>query len=293
MIPVPSRVDGVAVLRPFLTLALLVGLVAACAGQPPSSTTSATVRASTEPSSKPTVEASASPSEGPGDFAPTGATEEARVVRVIDGDTIVVDRGQGDERLRYIGMDTPETVKPGTSVEWMGRESADANRALVEGATVVLEQDVSETDRYGRLLRHVWLDDDGAGWRLVNLELIRVGYARVSTYPPDVKYVDLYLAAQIDAREHDRGLWGAGPITFLSPADGATVTTKTIVVQGTGPAGSRIVRDISNAPDKSLRVAADGTWSMEIKLRSGLNSLRFRVDDEKVTTRTLQVVYAP
>ncbi|MBI3747365.1 MAG: thermonuclease family protein [Chloroflexi bacterium] len=216
----------------------------------------------------------------------------ARVVRVIDGDTIVVDRGRGGERLRYIGMDTPETVKPGSPVEWMGRESADANRALVEGATVVLEKDVSETDQYGRLLRHVWLHD-GATWRLVDLELVRDGYARVSTYPPDVKYVDLYLAAQVDAREHDRGLWGAGPITFLSPVDGATVTTKTVVVRGTAPAGSRVVRDISNAPDQSTRVASDGSWSLEVKLRSGRNSLRFRVDNEKATTRTLQVIYAP
>jgi hypothetical protein len=190
-------------------------------------------------------------------------------------------------------MDTPETVKPGTSVEWMGREAADANRALVEGTTVVLEKDVSETDRFDRLLRHVWPHDDSAGWRLVDLELIRAGYARVSTYPPDVKYVDLYLAAQIDAREHDRGLWGVGPITFVNPEDGATVTTKTIVVQGTAAAGRRIVRDISNAPDQSTRVASDGTWSLEIKLKSGLNSLRFRVDDEKATTRTLRVVYAP
>lgn len=293
MDPVPSRADGRAVRRSFLTLALLVGLVAACAGQQVTSAPIATESAPTQGSSAPTEATSASPGESPGALAPTGATEVARVVRVIDGDTVVVDRGQGDERLRYIGMDTPETVKPGTAVEWMGRESADANRALVEGATVVLEKDVSETDRYGRLLRHVWLDDDSAGWRLVDLKLIRAGYARVSTYPPDVKYVDLYLTAQVDAREHHRGLWGAGPVTFLSPRDGTTVTTKTIVVQGTAAAGSRIVLDISNAPDQSTRVASDGTWSMEIKLKSGLNSLRFRVDDERATTRTLRVVYAP
>lgn len=290
---VPARAGGKASRRSLLTIALLVGLVAACAGQQASSTPIATESAPTQGSTRPTAGPSASPSEGPGDLAPTGPTEEARVVRVIDGDTIVVDRGLGDERLRYIGMDTPETVKPGTAVEWMGREAADANRALVEGATVVLEKDVSETDRYGRLLRHVWLHDDIARWRLVDLELIRAGYARVSTYPPDVKYVDLYLAAQVDAREHDRGLWGAGPITFLSPEDGATVTTKTIVVQGTAAAGSRIVRDISNAPDQSTRVAWNGRWSLEIKLKSGVNSLRFRVEDEKATTRTLRVVYAP
>ena len=257
----------------FLQLAVVIGLVAACTGPP---TTTAPI-------------ANGGTSPGPSGFVPTGVTEEARVVRVIDGDTIVVDRGQGDERLRYIGMDTPETVKPGTTVEWMGRESAEANRVLVEGTTVVLEKDVSETDRFDRLLRHVWLNN--AGWRLVGLELIRAGYARVSTFPPDVKYVDIYLAVQIDAREHDRGLWGTGPVNFVRPIDGATVHVKTIVVHGTAPAGSRIVRDVSNALDQSVRVAPDGTWSLTIKLKSGVNALRFRLDDEKATTRTLHVEY--
>ena len=214
------------------------------------------------------------------------------MVRVVDGDTIVVDRGRGDERLRYIGMDTPETVKPGSLVEWMGREASAANRALVAGRTVVLEKDVSEVDRYGRLLRHVWLRGDG-GWVLVDLELVRDGYARVSTYPPDVKYADLYLAAQVDAREHDRGLWGAGPLDFRSPEDGATVTSPSIVVRGTAPAGSRVVRDIPSAPDQSTRAGSDGTWSLRVTLKRGTNDLRFRLEDKKETTRVLRVVYAP
>jgi endonuclease YncB( thermonuclease family) len=241
---------------------------------------------------RPTAVPSGGPTAGPGGLAPTGPTEEARVVRVVDGDTIIVDRGRGAERLRYIGMDTPETVKPASPVEWMGAEASAANRSLVEGQTVVLEKDVSETDRYGRLLRDVWLHGGGS-WRLVNLELVRDGYARVSTYPPDVKYVDLLLTAQVDAREHDRGLWGAGPLDFLDPEDGATVTTKTIVVRGTAPAGSRIVRDIANAPDQDTRAAADGSWSMAVTLKRGINDLRFRIGDEKATTRVLRIVYAP
>ena len=94
----------------------------------------------------------------------------------------------------------------------MGREASDANRRLVEGKHVVLEKDVSETDRYGRMLRYVWIADGGA-WLLVSLELLRRGLAQVSTYPPDVKYVDLYLAAQREAREAGRGLWGEPPAT--------------------------------------------------------------------------------
>lgn len=212
-------------------------------------------------------------------------------MRVIDGDTIVIDRGLGDERLRYIGVDTPETVKPGSPVEWMGHEASVSNESLVAGQTVVLEKDISEVDRFGRLLRHVWLHRQS--WVLVDLELVRVGYARVSTFPPDVKYADLYLAAQVDAREHDRGLWGLGPINFLEPDDGAVVTTKTIVVHGTAAGGTRIVRDIPAGLDQSTRAASDGSWSLQVTLKRGINIFRFRAEDEKATTRTLRLVYRP
>lgn len=160
-------------------------------------------------SSQPARSPSASRSPQPA-FAPTGPTEPARVVRVVDGDTIVIDRGRGQEKLRYIGVDTPETVKPGSPVEWMGPQASAANRTLVEGRDVVLERDVSEYDRYGRLLRYVWLHD-GAAWTLVNLALVAAGYAQVVTYPPDVKYVERYLAAQGEARDAGRGLWGEPP----------------------------------------------------------------------------------
>jgi hypothetical protein len=95
----------------------------------------------------------------------------------------------------------------------MGTEASSANAALVEGRDVLLERDVSETDQYGRLLRYVWVEDASApaGWLLVNRELVAQGYAQVSTYPPDVQYVDLYVAAQRDAREKGLGLWGPKP----------------------------------------------------------------------------------
>jgi micrococcal nuclease len=125
----------------------------------------------------------------------------------VDGDTVIVDRGRGNERLRYIGMDTPETVKPDTPVAFMGREASAANAALVAGRTVVLERDVSETDQYDRLLRYVWLRD-GDTWLLVNLELVRQGYAQVATYPPDVRWTDMFLEAQRVARAAGLGLWG-------------------------------------------------------------------------------------
>lgn len=123
------------------------------------------------------------------------------VTRVIDGDTIEIEGGQ---KIRYIGIDTPETVHPSEPVGCFGQEASTKNEELVGGKTVRLEKDVSETDKYGRLLRYVWVDD-----LLVNEYLVRQGYAQSSTYPPDVKYQDLFLEAQKEARENNRGLWSA------------------------------------------------------------------------------------
>jgi micrococcal nuclease len=129
------------------------------------------------------------------------------VVRVTDGDTIRVEIEGAEYRLRYIGVNTPETVDPRGPVEWMGHEASQANTDLVAGKEVVLEKDISEVDRYDRLLRYVWLHDSD-GWLMANEELVRNGYAEVSTYPPDVKYVDRFLVAQNTARQAGLGLWG-------------------------------------------------------------------------------------
>ena len=146
-------------------------------------------------------------------MAPIGEVERARVLDVIDGDTIAIDRGQGREKVRYIGVDTPETVHPSKPVEVMGREASAANKAMVEGRDVLLERDLTDRDRYGRLLRYVWIEDpsSSSGVALVNLALVAGGFAQVSTYPPDVRYVDLYLAAQRQAREAGLGLWADDP----------------------------------------------------------------------------------
>jgi len=96
----------------------------------------------------------------------------------------------------------------------MGPEATEVNGQLVAGQTVYLEKDVSETDQYGRLLGYVYL---GTG-TLVDAELVKRGYAQVTTYPPDVKYQDLFLRAQQEAREGERGLWGATPTPVPSSA---------------------------------------------------------------------------
>jgi micrococcal nuclease len=156
----------------------------------------------------------------PNTIEPSGPTQGAVVLRVVDGDTIRVDIAGQEYALRYIGIDTPETVHPSRPVEWMGRQASEANDRLVGGRPVTLEKDVSETDRYGRLLRYVWLQQDGA-WLLINLELVRLGLAQVSTYPPDVKYTDLFLAEQRYAREAGRGLWAEPPDGGGSDSGGA------------------------------------------------------------------------
>jgi micrococcal nuclease len=142
---------------------------------------------------------------------PDGPTEEATLVRVVDGDTIRVIVGGVEERVRYIGMDTPElnTTSKATP-EPYAQAATEANARLLVGGRLVLEKDVSERDRYGRLLRDVWIERDGA-WMLVNLELVAEGYAQVATYPPDVKYVDELLAAQRSARAAGVGLWSGAP----------------------------------------------------------------------------------
>ena len=140
-------------------------------------------------------------------FGPTGPTETVGVVRIVDGDTIVVSLAGKDVKVRYIGMDTPEDVKPDSPVQPMSREAAAANTRLVGGRTVVMEKDISETDQYGRLLRYVWLHQSST-WTLVNLELVRLGYATALRYPPDVKYADLFDSAQSGAESSLLGIWG-------------------------------------------------------------------------------------
>lgn len=147
---------------------------------------------------------------------PPGA-ERATVVRVVDGDTIEVEiTGRADgpgagtalvgsvEKVRLLGIDTPESVRPGTPIECFGRESSAAAKALLEGLEVWLVKDVEERDQYDRLLRYVYIGDE-----MANARLVVNGYAQVYTYPPNIRHADLFVALQREARENDRGLWSA------------------------------------------------------------------------------------
>lgn len=133
---------------------------------------------------------------------PSPFLTEVKVIRVVDGDTIEI---EGGEKVRYIGVDTPETVDPRRAVGCFGREAAGKNKELVEGQMVRLEKDISETDKFGRLLRYVWVEQV-----LVNDYLVRGGFAYASSYPPDIKYQEQFRVAEKEAREKKQGLWGAG-----------------------------------------------------------------------------------
>jgi micrococcal nuclease len=126
------------------------------------------------------------------------------VTRVVDGDTLIARVGAEDVRVRLIGIDTPETVAPNQPVECYGPPASAFTRRRLEGRDVELEFDVERLDRYGRTLAYVWL-----GGELFNETLVREGYALVTTFPPDVRYVDRFVAAQRAAREQHLGLWGA------------------------------------------------------------------------------------
>jgi len=152
----------------------------------------------------------------------------------MDGDTIEVEIDGQAYKVRYIGIDTPETVHPSKPVQCFGPEASTHNKELVEGKSVGLEKDVSETDDFGRLLRYVWL-----GSEMVNATLVSSGYAQVATYPPDVKYQQHFLDLQRQARDAGLGLWGAGcepatPSAAPAPQSGACEysTTGVAVIKG-------------------------------------------------------------
>jgi len=201
-----------------LALLVLAALTLSCLGPPtpaPPSQTPEPRASAVPPSPTPSAtevsvieEASPSPQE-------TGRVQ-ARVVEVIDGDTIDVEMDGQVQTVRYLGVDCPEMDSA------MGIVAADMNKALVEGRTVELEKDVSDTDEYGRLLRYVY-----AGGVLVNAELIRLGYAHAVMLAPDLAYADEFLQLEEDARLAGAGIWGLdvaqAPVTPTSPVRGAVV----------------------------------------------------------------------
>jgi endonuclease YncB( thermonuclease family) len=143
------------------------------------------------------------------------AVEVATVTKVIDGDTIdvrLLDVGQTSHRVRYIGINTPEYDQP------CGSDATAANAALVEGKTVSMLKDVSETDQYGRLLRYVYV-----GTTFVNAALVADGWAEAVEYPPDTAFAEWFSLLEAQASDGGLGCWPSG--VFIGAATTATPTT--------------------------------------------------------------------
>ncbi|WP_340413846.1 thermonuclease family protein [Peptoniphilus sp. HCN-40583] len=146
-----------------------------------------------------------------GSLSPAPEVGGVTVKRVVDGDTLVLDDGQ-DTRVRLIGVDTPETVKPRGRVEPWGKEASDFSKKSLTGKAVFLEYDEEKEDHYGRTLAYVWTEDPRKSERpkeeiLYNYQLVASGYARERAYEPNTKYQALLHEGEIVAMDHVRGIW--------------------------------------------------------------------------------------
>jgi micrococcal nuclease len=162
-------------------------------------------------------------------YLPIGAViagETAVVVEVDSGDTIKVDRGSGlIETVHYIGIDAPDLDGTGTRSEPFGQEAAEANEELVGDRTVILQSDISDTDREGRLLRYVWLETDD-GILLVNNELVRRGLAEVEANAPNTRHYGYMSGTEASAQADEIGLWSSyEPVVTPAPTRGPVDTS--------------------------------------------------------------------
>ncbi len=130
--------------------------------------------------------------------------KKARVLRVVDGDTVELEIGGRTEKLRLIGVNTPETVDPRREIQPYGKEASDFTRGVLSGQVVYVEQDLEERDPYDRLLGYVYLEDGV----FFNALLVRAGFAQTMTVSPNVKYATRFRDLMRQARAERRGLWG-------------------------------------------------------------------------------------
>jgi micrococcal nuclease len=187
----------------------LTGKIVNALPTPPATSNTEVKSEKTEVSPEPTLEPTKAPSPNPNIMY-------VKVTNVVDGDTFKIESG---ETVRMIGIDTPETVHPSKPVQCYGKEASLKTQELIEGKEIKLEKDVSEKDKYGRLLRYVYLGDI-----FLNEYLVREGYAMSSSYPPDIKYQDKFVGAQKKAQEENKGLWSPSACPTTTPKP--TVTPK-------------------------------------------------------------------
>jgi len=220
------------------------------------------VAASPAPSAAPTIPtaaplAPATASAAPDAAAPTipAGLPRGTLIHVVDGDTLNVDLGGTVERIRLIGIDTPETVKPNSPVECFGREASAQAKQLLNGQAVSIEADPSQDtrDRYGRLLAYIWLADG----TLANFELVAGGYAYEYTYDQPYTYQQQFKQAQQDAQAAQRGHWPPATCNGVHSPVGAA-TSAPAAGQG-APASSHgyaAKPDRASAPNAPIMIVA-------------------------------------
>jgi len=177
------------------------------------------------------------------------------VVKVVDGDTIDVSLDGKTERIRLIGINTPETVDPRKPVECFGKEASDKAKALLSGKKVYLEADLisGERDKYNRLLRYVFLEDGTS----FNLMMIKEGYAYEYTYDVPYKYQTEFKEAQKEAMAAKAGLWG----DLCKGLSAITTTSSSTVPAATGPNGCSIKGNIGSTKEKIYHVIGCGSYA--------------------------------
>jgi micrococcal nuclease len=216
-----------------LGLSLIFWLAIACSGVgslPPVDTTTPLPVPSATPTPSPV--STLPPSSGP---AQPGGLETVTIASVVDGDTVELTNGR---RLRYIGINTPEQDQP------YYKEATALNRQLVAGKNVQLEVDVETFDQYGRTLAYVWVNG-----LMVNLEIVKQGYANAFTVPPNVRYENLFRQAEREAREAGRGLWA-----------GSDVTLKIVQIQADAPGN-----DSENPNGEWIEIANQGLAPVQMQ----------------------------
>ena len=173
----------------------------------------------------------------------------AKVLRVVDGDTIEIQWQNGKEKIRMIGVDTPETVHPQKGEEPYGREASNFTKQNLQSKSIWIEFDVEQRDRYKRLLAYVFTTEG----KFFNATLIENGYAQLSTYPPNVRWVELFRVLQTNARENQRGLWKANLNNEIKPPQ-SNVSSPSVYNQANGCKNPLIKGNISRSSNKIYHV---------------------------------------
>lgn len=187
--------------------------------------------------------------------------KEVTVSRVVDGDTIELSDGS---KVRFIGVNTPEST---TRTEPYGKEASDYTKSQLTGKTVYIEKDVSETDKYGRLLRYIWLDipkeitDAEIRAKMYNANLLLNGYAEQSTYAPDVKYAEYFKNYAAEARNASKGLWAIDPNGTTKGDTDKETTSSNNASQNSSVSNSTNTSSSSNSSNSSSNNSTPSTQS--------------------------------